>query len=126
MGDKKYTYEPKKYWYQGRRVTLNDLAAEFDVSARKLKAHMRQGVSLEDALNKRCADTGGYYKDKRSLCWSCANSTNGSKCPWARSFVPVAGWEAEKTQIKGNGKGDKGYDSYNVKQCPLYRADREA
>ena len=118
-----YTYEPKKYRYHGRRVTLKELAAECDVSARTLRRRLANGLSLEAAVTAPAGSTD-RYKDKRSLCWSCANSTNGSKCPWARSFVPVAGWEAEKTQIKGNGKGAKGYESYNVKKCPLYRADR--
>ena len=78
--------------------------------------------TLRKGNKKSC---GCVFEKRSSLCWSCANSTNGSKCPWARSFVPVPGWEAEKTQIKGNGKGAKGYESYNVRKCPLYRADRE-
>lgn len=120
----KYKCEHKKYWYQGRRATLKELAAECDVSARTLRRRLANGLSLEAAVTAPAGSTD-RYKDKRSLCWSCANSTNGSKCPWVRSFVPVAGWEAEKTQIKGNGKGAKGYESYNVKKCPLYRADGE-
>lgn len=78
--------------------------------------------TLRKGHKKSC---GCFYTKSGSLCWSCANATNGSKCPWARSFAPVPGWEAEKTHINGNSKYDKGYDSYNVKQCPLYRADRE-
>ena len=121
---KKYTYEPKKYRFHGRTVTLKELAAECDISARTLRRRMTSGMTLEEAA---AAPAGGMdrYKDKRSLCWSCQNATNGGKCPWARSFAPVPGWKAEKTQIKGNGKGAKGYESYNVRKCPLYRADRD-
>lgn len=130
MDKKKYTYEPKQYRFrdvQGnvcRRVTLKELSAEYDISVRTLRRRLTNGMSLEEAV---AAPAGKMdrYKDKRSLCWSCANATNGSKCPWARSFAPVPGWEAEKTQIKGNSKGDRGYESYNVRKCPLYRADRE-
>ena len=121
----KYKCEHKKYWYQGRRATLKELAAEYGVSEGTIRYRMALGLSLEDAA-KIPANQMDRYKARRSLCWYCANSTNGSKCPWARSFVPVAGWEAEKTQIKGNGKGAKGYVSYNVRKCPLYRADRES
>ena len=99
MGDKNYTYAPKQYCPHGCTVIEDE-------------------VMTPDGKMDR-------YKDKRSLCWSCQNATNGGKCPWARSFEPVRGWEAEKTHINGNGKGAKGYESYNVKQCPLYRADRE-
>ena len=126
-----YTYEPKKYSFYDvqknicRRATLKELAAEYGVSARTLRRRMAGGMPLEQAVTAPARQMD-RYKASRSLCWYCANSTNGSKCPWARSFVPVAGWEAEKTQIKGNGKGAKGYVSYNVRKCPLYRADRES
>lgn len=126
---KKDIYEPEHLIHdvQGnvcRRATLKELAAEYGISARTLRRRLANGLSLEAAVTAPAGSTD-RHKDKRSICWYCANSTNGGKCPWARSFTPVPGWEAEKTQIKGNGRGDKGYESYNVKQCPLYRADRE-
>lgn len=121
---KKYTYEPKQYRFHGRRVTLKELSAEYDISVRTLRRRMASGMTLEEAVTAPARQMD-RYKDKRSLCWSCQNATNGSKCPWARSFTPIPGWKAEKTQIKGNSKGAKGYESYNVRKCPLYRADRE-
>ena len=121
---KKDIYEPKQYRFHGRRATLKELAAEYGVSARTLRRRMAGGMPLEQAVTAPARQMD-RYKASRSLCWYCANSTNGSKCPWARSFTPIPGWKAEKTQIKGNSKGDRGYESYNVRKCPLYRADRE-
>ena len=127
---KKDIYEPEHLIHdvQGnvcRRATLKELAAEYGVSARTLRRRVAGGMPLEQAVTAPARQMD-RYKASRSLCWYCANSTNGSKCPWARSFTPVAGWEAEKTQIKGNGKGAEGYVSYNVRKCPLYRADGKA
>ena len=126
---KKDIYEPEHLIHdvQGnvcRRATLKELAAEYGISARTIRRRVAGGMPLEQAVTAPARQMD-RYKASRSLCWYCANSTNGSKCPWARSFTPVAGWEAEKTQIKGNGKGAEGYVSYNVRKCPLYRADRE-
>ena len=127
---KKYTYEPKQYRFhdvQGnvwRRVTLKELSAEYDISARTLRRRLAQGISLEEAVAAPVCQSD-RYKEKRSLCWSCANATNGRKCPWVRNFTPVLGWEAEKNHVNGNGKGGHGYESYNVRKCPLYWADRE-
>ena len=115
--------EQREYLFHGRKVTIRELSAEYGISARTLRRRMAGGMPLEQAVTAPARQMD-RYKASRSLCWYCANSTNGSKCPWARSFTPVAGWEAEKTQIKGNGKGAKGYASYNVRKCPLYRADR--
>ena len=116
--------EQNEYFFRGHRVTISALSAKYGISERTIRRRLTMGIPIEQAatIPARQMDC---YRNKRSLCWYCANSTNGSKCPWARSFVPVAGWEAEKTQIKGNGKGAKGYASYNVRKCPLYRADRE-
>lgn len=41
-----YTYEPKKYRYHGRRVTLKELAAECDVSARTLRRRIGKRAVL--------------------------------------------------------------------------------
>ena len=116
--------EQREYLFHGRKVTIRELSAEYGISERSLRRRLTMGIPIEQAatIPARQMDC---YRNKRSLCWYCANSTNGSKCPWVRNFTPVEGWEAEKTQIKGNGKGAKGYESYNVRKCPLYRADRE-
>ena len=58
------------------------------------------------------------YPQNSTLCWTCewAAGKDG-KCPWACSFKPVPGWNAEATSILGN---NKRYDSFIVHDCPLY------
>lgn len=114
----------RKYLFNGRYFTIRELSVKYGISERTIRRRLTQGMPLEDAATVS-AHQMDRYKNKRSLCWYCANSTNGSKCPWVRSFTPVDGWVADKNHVNGNGKYDKGYDSYNVKSCPLYRADGE-
>lgn len=57
----------------------------------------------------------------KSICWYCQNSTN-SGCPWSRNFIPVPGWQAEKTNFNFS-KYDN-YKSYIVKECPLFVQDK--
>ena len=56
-----------------------------------------------------------------TLCWDCANATNGEVCPWANDFTPVPGWEAEKTYLMQDSLSP--YESYHVKKCPLFCRD---
>ena len=56
---------------------------------------------------------------ERTLCWDCANATNPDVCPWANA-QPVDGWKAEETVV---GNHSLRYDSFQVKECPLFKRD---
>lgn len=63
-----------------------------------------------------------------TLCWKCENAVNGRKCPWARDFTPVEGWEAEPDLVWYNtplvgGMVKHEQPSYIVKSCPLFEPD---
>ena len=53
-------------------------------------------------------------KCKETLCWNCKRACGANKCTWAECFRPVAGWDAEKTEL-----------GYLVKSCPQYIEDDE-
>lgn len=69
---------------------------------------------------KRKAVEMDYTKEEFTKCWTCKNACNGG-CSWSRDFIPVDGWKAEKTFIPGNGEFA---ESYNIIDCPEYKADR--
>lgn len=48
-----------------------------------------------------------------SICWECEKATNG-KCSWSRNFVPVDGWDAEKTD-----------NGYHVNKCPQFTKEKK-
>lgn len=50
-----------------------------------------------------------YYNWPKSLCWECARACQKT-CSWARDFIPVDGWTAERNGIA----------SYLVRKCPEY------
>lgn len=55
-----------------------------------------------------------------SICWKCKKATGGYDCSWANEFLPVQGWDAEKTELKNyNGI----IESYEVFKCPLFLED---
>ena len=56
----------------------------------------------------------------KTLCWLCANATDGNLCPWVKDFTPVEGWEAEPRKIFSN---NVTIQSYNITKCPLFRKD---
>ena len=56
-----------------------------------------------------------YTKPEYSRCWTCKNSCGG--CSWSREFIPVDGWNAEKTFHLSNGEFA---ESYYIKSCPEY------
>lgn len=63
-----------------------------------------------------------------SVCWTCAKSSGGHKCPWVSGFKPVPGWDADQTEIWFNAKGMDGpyrhvEKSYAVRSCPLYEKE---
>jgi hypothetical protein len=60
---------------------------------------------------------GGKVTKYEQLCWSCANACGG--CSWARDFIPVKGWEAEKTIVPS----DK-TETYEILLCPQYKFDK--
>jgi len=51
-----------------------------------------------------------------SLCWDCRNCTKPEVCSWANDFTPVKGWTAIPTTVGGYHP----FDSYLVKECPLF------
>lgn len=52
-----------------------------------------------------------------SLCWDC-NKAFTKGCSWAKNFVPVEGWTAERRDIRTNGR--TGTESYKVSACPQF------
>lgn len=64
-----------------------------------------------------------------TICWHCQNAVpdlDGRRgCPWSRSFQPVPGWDAARTDLmayRGVGKWIS-LGSYLVRSCPLYVSD---
>lgn len=57
-----------------------------------------------------------------TICWDCKRAVLG--CSWSKSYTPVPGWNAIKTQIAAYDKDRKiYYESYKVLECPLFEAD---
>lgn len=57
-----------------------------------------------------------------TICWGCKRAVCG--CSWSKSYIPVPGWNAIKTNIAANNRGVKKYhESYKVIECPLFEAD---
>lgn len=66
---------------------------------------------------------------KPTLCWKCKNAVpkiSGGKyiagCSWSIKFEPVKGWTARKSVKQG--RNGSFLESWNVKSCPEYEADR--
>ena len=57
---------------------------------------------------------------EHTLCWNCRNATNPDVCPWVRDFTPVKGWKAESNMV---GRKPYIYESFLVKECPLFKRD---
>lgn len=55
-----------------------------------------------------------------SLCWQCKRAYG--LCSWSDRFVPVEGWDAEPTIVKGGKEPE--IQSYDIKKCPLFIQDR--
>ena len=55
---------------------------------------------------------------RNQLCWSCRNACGGGS--WARSFVPVTGWDAEPCRrvYRDAAVGTRYVDSYIIRGCP--------
>lgn len=60
-------------------------------------------------------------KQRKTICWNCAN-TNGKKCSWfAKNAKPVDGWEAIRNDIAINDHGTMRFcESYIVTRCPNF------
>ena len=57
---------------------------------------------------------------KDQPCWNCKKCFGG--CSWSRAFIPVKGWDAEKTKIHN----DLHYiDSYKIYSCPEYVEEKK-
>lgn len=57
-----------------------------------------------------------------TLCWDCQNACGG--CSWSEDFIPVKGWKAKPTKLKGY--GDTHTDSFHVIKCPKYIKDKRS
>lgn len=57
-----------------------------------------------------------------TLCWVCANATNGALCSWVDTATPVEGWEAKPTKIYYN---ESIVDSFKVIKCPIFKEGRK-
>ena len=55
------------------------------------------------------------FLTSQTLCWDCKFATGG--CSWSDRLEPVEGWVAEQT------KKNTPFQSYIVKDCPLFRRD---
>ena len=58
-------------------------------------------------------------KPSDTICWTCMRAVPNGKveCSWAKDLIPVRGWVAEKSKTLGG--------SYSVRECPLYKEDKE-
>lgn len=76
-----------------------------------------------DYYNQETSPKGYCHNAERlreSICWSCANATNGNKCKWVKNFTPIEGWKAIKKNIAySNGDGE----TYEIRYCPNYVYD---
>ena len=63
-------------------------------------------------------NANGGRKEIDTICWDCANATNGNLCPWVKDYTPVEGWDAIPKRIKFN---DIITDSYIVMACPNFK-----
>ena len=59
-----------------------------------------------------------YTKEKYNRCWTCKNAFGG--CSWSREFLPVYGWDAEKTFHPNNGEFA---ESYYIKTARNMKGD---
>lgn len=53
-------------------------------------------------------------------CWDCKNAVGG--CSWSSRFIPVDGWDARETTIRGVPAGAR-TPSYHVISCPEFVPD---
>lgn len=79
------------------------------------------GQNMKSGKTRSC----GCLRSKRkpsTLCWKCANATDGRKCPWVAFGTPVKGWTADKTVItyQDYTQGTVQQHSYKVHECPLF------
>lgn len=60
-----------------------------------------------------------YDRDERTICEHCKNACG--KCSWSASLLPVKGWVATPTKVRG--ARDNILDSFRVYYCPLFDHD---
>ena len=86
---------------------------------------VRSFITKQKIRKKSYASLPSNYKnEKETLCWTCKWSTNpkGNKCTWSKNFIPVKGWNAKKTLLELYSPRGL-FESYIVKECPLYERD---
>ncbi len=101
-------------------------------------------VTCRSCQDKQNAKNKAYLNDEvpedakkvkaHTLCWDCWRTTARQPdqyCPWIHDFEPVEGWEAERKDIKvtnTHGKYSHTHfeESFTVKKCPLFMAERPA
>lgn len=95
-------------------------------SCRKNRSDVAPDVDLtwkpsvkKDKLDDELDENLTWRPGEETLCFSCKNAVGW--CVWSARFEAVPGWDAIKTQIKGN--QDNVIQSYLVRHCPLYEPD---
>ena len=72
---------------------------------------------------------------RSSLCWDCKRSfgSAANQCCWAKAFVPVHGWSAQRTKLKFHRENTEKsnlksnyVESYIVYACPQFVSDKKA
>ncbi len=81
-------------------ISINEVLELFN---QRLQSKSAQAPPLSSCIPRRS-----------QLCWDCVNAVPDEKhgCPWSNFFLPVEGWQAEKTS-----------NSYNIISCPLFEHD---
>ncbi|MBO5909353.1 MAG: hypothetical protein J6Q67_06230 [Clostridia bacterium] len=112
-------YYDKKWLMCYLRTHTASQAKETLPDVKTAKAVRSLAKRLGVRIRKETERTNYHYRSN-TLCWTCANATNGNLCPWVKNFTPVEGWVAEPKKIFFN---NVTIDSYYITECPLYRKD---
>lgn len=131
-----------------KRVVKKNLAGEiveiFPYGMAAVRADNIPESSFQSGMRLGILERGNYtyqymdsYKNAvyraptATLCWTCGRACGGPNgCSWSREYKPVEGWDAERRDVAvWRGESGRQYteysESYYVKGCPEYVADRK-
>ena len=67
-----------------------------------------------------------HIRTNGTLCWDCGKALGG--CSWSKSFIPVSGWTADKTDLHIGYADDrrtvKTCESFFVYKCPEFEPEK--
>lgn len=128
----------EKITWNGETHTWAEWAKIVKIHDSTLRRRYKRGLPMEAVLKgprvrpkrkkpKKAAP--GDPQETGTLCWECAHADKGnlSDCPWARDYIPVPGWSATETVLKGGSSRldrpdlQRKLQSYFVTECPLFR-----